>query len=364
MFPFFHHTFLPIACAFAFCDLHTWLLCWISGATWRYGYHRLFSVMALLSLTCCLSHRLESWLRSQIIRCFSHVWFKKLAPLSNGQEIVAFHGTTARSARSIEADGFRCSQSGMLGAGVYLSRDLHKVEAYGGPEGVVVQVRVQLGDICRIEHQGNALQKRWHSICDTAWVPANCGMVGSGLEELCIADPSKIKVMAVYSKTASIQNARSLTRLGLVSMGLTSKDAIGRLQSNLHRKWHEFQSILRQREHNALWHLRPDVAEKGLPDQIISQLCNAAVTPPELMNRCNVDFCARVELGAAVPAAFSFEHTSECHSCKMDAAPAPTIPHSKLQLDPNKQHTLSALWSYATISPALLHRYTKKSRCE
>ena len=39
----------------------------------------------------------------------------------------------------------------------------------------------------RIDHQGHPQQKSWHAAgYGTAWVPAACGMVPSGMEEDCV----------------------------------------------------------------------------------------------------------------------------------------------------------------------------------
>lgn len=40
------------------------------------------------------------------------------------------------------------------------------------------------------------MRKTWNILgYDTAWVPPNCGVTPSGLEEDCIADPAKIRVL-------------------------------------------------------------------------------------------------------------------------------------------------------------------------
>lgn len=42
-----------------------------------------------------------------------------------------YHGTSAANVQSIKQNGFRPSSSGMLGPGVYVSRDRQKAEKYG-----------------------------------------------------------------------------------------------------------------------------------------------------------------------------------------------------------------------------------------
>ena len=48
-----------------------------------------------------------------------------------------FHGTSESNAASIERGGFNVSSDGMLGRGVYLSKDFSKASAYGS---VVLEV--------------------------------------------------------------------------------------------------------------------------------------------------------------------------------------------------------------------------------
>lgn len=117
------------------------------------------------------------------------------APIAarSGPAYTMYHGTSAVAAVQIRREGFRPSSGGMLGAGVYVSRDVQKARNYGP---VVLTCRVWIGKVKRIDRQGHPLQKSWHSAgYDTAWVPPNCGMVPSGLEEDCVFDPSRIEVL-------------------------------------------------------------------------------------------------------------------------------------------------------------------------
>ena len=54
-----------------------------------------------------------------------------------------FHGTTAANAQSIIRDGFRPSNGGMLGAGVYWSDDIQKTRGYG--DGTVLKLSIRPG---------------------------------------------------------------------------------------------------------------------------------------------------------------------------------------------------------------------------
>ncbi|XP_067087345.1 grass carp reovirus (GCRV)-induced gene 2p [Osmerus mordax] len=123
----------------------------------------------------------------------------------DGKTYTMYHGTTVQTARLIIANGFRQSPDGMLGAGVYVSRDQKKAERY--PLGahvaarVVLTLDVDVGRVKRIDKDGHPMQKSWHTQhkYDTAWVPPNCGMkaVPSGLEEDCVFDPQRIRVAGV-----------------------------------------------------------------------------------------------------------------------------------------------------------------------
>uniref|UniRef100_A0A8P4GSE6 PARP catalytic domain-containing protein n=1 Tax=Dicentrarchus labrax TaxID=13489 RepID=A0A8P4GSE6_DICLA len=118
----------------------------------------------------------------------------------SGQTYVMYHGTCRTKARSILALGFRQSEDGMLGRGVYLSRNVEKAHRYPmdhhESDRVVIKVKVNVGKVKAIDYQGHPLQKTWHSHgYDTAWVPPDCGMVKSGLEENCVWDPNRIQII-------------------------------------------------------------------------------------------------------------------------------------------------------------------------
>ncbi|XP_036444796.1 LOW QUALITY PROTEIN: grass carp reovirus (GCRV)-induced gene 2e [Colossoma macropomum] len=115
----------------------------------------------------------------------------------NNQVYTMYHGTSRAAAQSILVEGFRQSPNGMLGCGVYLSRDLQKASRYPlhlpEHQRVVLRVRVNVGKVKKIDYQGHPLQKTWHNHgYDTAWCPPGCGMVQSGLEEDCVWDPRRI----------------------------------------------------------------------------------------------------------------------------------------------------------------------------
>ncbi|KAJ8342455.1 hypothetical protein SKAU_G00323830 [Synaphobranchus kaupii] len=106
----------------------------------------------------------------------------------NNSSYVMYHGTTKEAAESIKRYGFECSGDGMLGPGVYVSRDPQKAGRYpldaDDRDRRVLELNVDVGRVKKIDHQGHPLQKTWQATgYDTAWVPPKCGMVPSGLEE-------------------------------------------------------------------------------------------------------------------------------------------------------------------------------------
>uniref|UniRef100_A0AAZ3PKY0 PARP catalytic domain-containing protein n=1 Tax=Oncorhynchus tshawytscha TaxID=74940 RepID=A0AAZ3PKY0_ONCTS len=125
----------------------------------------------------------------------------------NGRIYIMYHGTSWWAAQKIMAKGFCLSNRGMLGQGVYLSRDLEKASRYPldltEHQKVVIKVKVNVGKVKTIDRQSHPLQKTWHDEgYDSAWVPPNCGMVKSGLEETCVWDPKRITVLDTFkSKT-------------------------------------------------------------------------------------------------------------------------------------------------------------------
>uniref|UniRef100_H3B7U9 PARP catalytic domain-containing protein n=1 Tax=Latimeria chalumnae TaxID=7897 RepID=H3B7U9_LATCH len=121
----------------------------------------------------------------------------------DGKIYVMYHGTDRKSAASIRRNGFRQSVGGMLGRGVYVSRDIQKASRYPRElpvtERVVLKLRVNVGKVIKINYQGHPWQKTWHDHgYDTVWVPPKCGMVPSGLEEDCVWDPKRIKIVGVF----------------------------------------------------------------------------------------------------------------------------------------------------------------------
>ncbi len=115
-----------------------------------------------------------------------------------------YHGTSVANARLIITNGFKQSSGGMLGKGVYVSRDQKKADRYplnsNPSDRVVLELRVRVGRVKRIDKDNHPMQYTWSSQgYDTAWVPPNCGMkaVPSGLQEDCVFDPTRVQVFRI-----------------------------------------------------------------------------------------------------------------------------------------------------------------------
>ncbi|XP_068167731.1 uncharacterized protein [Antennarius striatus] len=120
-----------------------------------------------------------------------------------GRVYIMYHGTTVDNARHIITEGFLQSSGGMLGKGVYVSRDINKAAVYPrhhpSTDRVVLELRVRPGRVKRIAND-NDLQFDWHANrYNTAWVPANCGLSAApaGMEEDCVFNPRRVMVVGI-----------------------------------------------------------------------------------------------------------------------------------------------------------------------
>nr|XP_033811231.1 uncharacterized protein LOC117365226 [Geotrypetes seraphini] len=129
-----------------------------------------------------------------------------------------YHGTSEQGATSIIQRGFKPSADGMLGRGVYVTRDIRNVRHYpmglAAANRIMLKVKVRVGKVKKIDSVNHPLRKTWHNHgYDTAWVPPNSPQWISPLTENCVWDPCRIKVIAVVEGPAA---------------------AVGRLKSLLH----------------------------------------------------------------------------------------------------------------------------------
>uniref|UniRef100_A0A8C1GL74 Grass carp reovirus (GCRV)-induced gene 2o n=1 Tax=Cyprinus carpio TaxID=7962 RepID=A0A8C1GL74_CYPCA len=119
-----------------------------------------------------------------------------------GRVYTMFHGTHLTNAKTIIDKGFERSKDGLLGPGVYVSRNIEKAKCYplnaDKKDKVVFKLRVRAGKVKKIDCDNHPLQKSWHiNGYDSAWVPPNSNIssIKSGREEDCVWDPKRISVV-------------------------------------------------------------------------------------------------------------------------------------------------------------------------
>lgn len=128
---------------------------------------------------------------------------------------VMYHGTNFSAATNIIQHGFRQSSDGLLGKGVYVTRDEKKARLHPSntSEQVILKLSVKVGRVKRIDAQCAHMAKTWHDNgYNTAWVPPNSGIVQRGLEEDCVWNPHRIKVIDIVY-TAIPQHMQYLKEL-------------------------------------------------------------------------------------------------------------------------------------------------------
>lgn len=115
-----------------------------------------------------------------------------------------YHGTSVANAHLIIPNGFEQSSGGLMGAGVYVTRDILKACNYPKnsklSDRVVLKVRVRLGKCKVIRNNDDPLLTTWSKEgYDSAWVPPDCNMtaVPSGLQENCVFDPKRVEVVGI-----------------------------------------------------------------------------------------------------------------------------------------------------------------------
>ena len=180
------------------------------------------------------STRIQRWLRGIPKNMKKPIVLEDDAQeIETDQIYVMYHGTKSLEvAALIEQQGFKPSPGGLLGPGLYVSRNMKKAEQYTGSDGVIFEVLVKVGRVCHIKDhevpvpaQGLPLapgasrtmvaakdlvpgewsrEAPWHDAgYDTAWVPEDCpshvfrggaGWSQGHVEETCVFDPSRITV--------------------------------------------------------------------------------------------------------------------------------------------------------------------------
>ncbi|KAL2094968.1 hypothetical protein ACEWY4_009687 [Coilia grayii] len=122
----------------------------------------------------------------------------------SGRTYTMFHGTHLSNAKTIINNGFQPSKDGLLGTGVYISRNKDKAKCYplktDKNEKVVFKLKVSVGKVKKIDCDNHPMQKTWHQNgYDCAWVPpkSNISSIKSGREEDCVWDPKRITIVDV-----------------------------------------------------------------------------------------------------------------------------------------------------------------------
>lgn len=122
----------------------------------------------------------------------------------SGQVYTMYHGTHIDNAEHIILNGFKPSTRGMLGRGVYVSRNIQKAKCYplrtDKRDRVVFKLKVCVGKVKKIDCDNHPLRTTWHDDgYDCAWVPphSNISAIKSGREEDCVWDPNRITVVDV-----------------------------------------------------------------------------------------------------------------------------------------------------------------------
>lgn len=146
----------------------------------------------------CPRHRQTCYIcgaSCQVLRLARH-----LASCSQDRKsLTMFHGTSESSARAIlRMRELLPSDTGLLGRGIYCSRNVEKAQHYGP---VVLELVVHVGKVAVITKAHHPLQKCWQAQgFDSAWIPAGCKVSKSNLEEHCVADPKRVLVVGVVSR--------------------------------------------------------------------------------------------------------------------------------------------------------------------
>ena len=114
---------------------------------------------------------------------------------SNGfhhQIFVMYHATKSHNVASILKNGLKPSTGGLLGPGIYVSRDINKTRAYGG---VCFKLLVYTGNTVTVDAADN--QGSWRSSFDSAYLPPNNRVVKSRREETCVKSSDQVKILGI-----------------------------------------------------------------------------------------------------------------------------------------------------------------------
>ena len=105
---------------------------------------------------------------------------------------VMYHATPASNVSSILDNGFNESTEGMLGPGLYVSRDIDKTRFYGG---VCFKLLVYTGKtrlVTAADKSGS-----WRSKYDSAYLPPNNDVVKKKQEETCLKSAKQARILGI-----------------------------------------------------------------------------------------------------------------------------------------------------------------------
>jgi hypothetical protein len=113
-----------------------------------------------------------------------------------------FHGTSSENARSISIFGWRLSNSGRLGPGIYFTVQdaASAIARYRGHEdnGSVIEVEIDVGHMKALEGYQDDFNGAWYSqgyhTCKTLH-PAWCGV--PEFPEWCVRDLSRVRIISI-----------------------------------------------------------------------------------------------------------------------------------------------------------------------
>ena len=118
---------------------------------------------------------------------------------------VMYHATKKENVSRILTDGFRESTGGMLGPGLYVSRDIDKTRAYGD---VCFKLLVYIGItklMAEVDTSGD-----WRSHHHSAYLPPNNDVVSSKREETCLKSAQQARILGIaYGFDSSTMDGRA-----------------------------------------------------------------------------------------------------------------------------------------------------------
>ena len=103
---------------------------------------------------------------------------------------VMYHATSRENALNILKKGFKPSTQGLLGPGLYLSRDINKTKSYGQ---VCFKVLAYTGKTKKVDNA----DQRWQEAYDSAYLPPFNNVVASGKEETCVKSIRQVRILGI-----------------------------------------------------------------------------------------------------------------------------------------------------------------------